>query len=141
MIEKITDRVAFGTVNDQDCIDVFNQILSTFKFTESATKNTEVKNAIIYPNKQTIWKIGETYLIQWTPKNLNGTVDIRLNDNTAIDNATMLVFQPSISPKNTGSYSFTVFEGLKQGSRYQFVITQYPSGVGLFSEEFTIIAE
>ncbi len=34
IINKDGDKVAFGTVNNQGCINTFNQILSTFKFTQ-----------------------------------------------------------------------------------------------------------
>lgn len=133
--------VAASEQNALDKFSFFNQMLSTFKFTNI----TEVKNTIINPNKQSVWKAGETHLIQWTQKDSNGTVDIRLNDNTAIDNATHLVFQASISPKDTGNYSFMVSEGLETGNRYQFIITQYLSDGSrvnsLFSEEFTIIGK
>ncbi len=111
------------------------QILSTFKFTE----NTETKNTIIYPNKQTVWKTGETYQVQWAPKNPKEMVDIKLNDNAAINNTARLIFQASVSPKDTGSYSFIVPKGIESGNKYQFEITQYPQGNLLSSEEFTII--
>jgi len=35
IVDKDGDKVAYGTVNDPDCIDVFNQILSTFKFIDT----------------------------------------------------------------------------------------------------------
>jgi hypothetical protein len=135
-IIKLGDRewINIGYHGLDSASNLFEKIVSTFKFIET----TEAKNLIIYPSKQTIWKTEETYLIQWKPKNPNGTVDIRLYDNVAIDNATRLIFQSSTSPKDTGNYSFTVFKGLKSGDRYQFQITQYPSNETLMSEEFIV---
>lgn len=127
----------YNDADREEFVKLFREILSTFKFIET----TKEKNSIIYPDRQTIWQTGETHLVQWTPKDSDGTVDIRLNDNTAIDNATRLVFQPSISPKDIGNYSFTISKGLQSNNRYQFLITQYPSGESLMSEEFTIVGE
>lgn len=99
---------------------IFNQILSTFQFIDN--KNNE-KFHIISPNKDSRWKIGATYPIQWEPSDPNGHVVIRLY-NKVIPGSLGLVWEASEHLPNTGNYFFTVPK-LEPGDKYQFVIFAY----------------
>ena len=91
---------------------------------------------IIYPTRDTIWRIGETYKIQWQPSNPNNKVVIKLYKVPVV--SLNLKWEPSSSVPNTGYYSFTVFEGLETGE-YQFVIIEDDQISR--SEEFMITSE
>ena len=112
---------------NKDDIDIFNQILSTFKFIEKSEKAM-----IIYPTKNTILKMGETYQIQWQPNGLNDKIVIRLYKTPVM--SLNLKWELSNSIQNTGDYSFTVPQGLEDG-KYQFLIDKERS------DEFFIVSK
>lgn len=96
---------------------------------------------VISPPKEEKWEIGKTYQIQWEPSDSRGVVVIRLYKVPPL--SLNLVWEPSESPPNTGSYSFTVFEWLEPG-RYQFFIAAYVSeleGYKGYSGEFFIVSK
>lgn len=111
-------------------------------FTESG------KLVITYPNKDTVWKAGESYEIRWirTPVNPKMKVDIKLTTN----NATIVIAQSPVNFLDSGSYLFTVPkkitmpEKLKDRKKYQILVTSYISD-GSFdsvgSEEFSIVSD
>ena len=91
---------------------------------------------VIYPTRDTVWKIGETHKIQWQFSNPNNRIVIKLYKVPVV--SLNLKWEPSNSVPNTGYYSFTVFEGLEAGE-YQFVITEEDQTSR--SDEFTITSE
>ena len=105
-------------------------------FTEDEENKKEL--VIIYPNKDTVWKAGESYQIRWTPVNLDPKlrIVIRLYEVPVV--SLNLRWEPSYPIQNTGNYSFAVPEELKAG-KYQFVIIG--DGQTIRSDEFSIIQE
>ncbi|MEA1937101.1 MAG: GPI anchored serine-threonine rich family protein [Patescibacteria group bacterium] len=106
------------------------------------------KLTIIYPNKNTIWKAGESYQVSWTPVDSELRVSIKLIDNSS--ESPDLAGLAEIRPFDTGSYSFFVPKNLKTNNKYHISITRHADSVPIYiapalddadSEEFTIISD
>ncbi|MDI6592130.1 MAG: GPI anchored serine-threonine rich family protein [Patescibacteria group bacterium] len=118
---------------------IFDQMLSTFRFIEEGKKIT-----VTSPAEGEVWEVGRTYQIRWTPSNPEEHIVMRLYKTPYL--SLDLVWEPSYSFQNTGTYSFTVFDWLEPG-KYQFQISAYGgSGESSYmysgrSGEFSIVSK
>ena len=131
-----------GRENMNKCKRLFNQMLSTFKFTKTSEKLIKKQTSFLSPVSVDKWQIGKIYQVRWTPYYPEGLSVIKLYESPY--RSLNLVWEPSQHIPNTGVYFFSVFEGLEVEKKYQFFIEEYNNGdesCNGYSNEFLIISK
>jgi len=105
-INKLNGQTYYGTVNDANCLNIFDQILSTFKFIPSSEA---AKITVLSPNGGETWEIGKSYTISWKTTGLSSDpkVSILLEGVGTADNSGE-AYQLIETVNNTGSYTWTI---------------------------------
>ena len=89
-----------GRMNMNRCDRLFNQMLSTFKFTKTSEKLIKKQTSFLSPVSEDKWQIGKTYQIRWILNYPEGHAVIKLYEFPY--HSLNLVWEPSIMYPYTG---------------------------------------